>query len=153
MAAYVSRNAPRGPTRVYYFFPCTQHTSRVPRIELLSCIFAGLSGGLVGVLWSGAVLMPWLARLSGAQALAPRPESALNTLAGAATLAAGGAALGFLFWLGWALISLVNAPWYVPGLLFGLLTWAGIAAPLLIGAALRLRGSAGSRWSSQSSGW
>jgi hypothetical protein len=112
----------------------------VPRIELLSCIFAGLSGGLVGVLWSGVVSMPWLARRSGVQELAPRPESALNTLAGAALLAAGGAALGFLFWLGWALISLVNAPWYVPGLLFGLLTWAGIAAPLLAGAALRLQG-------------
>jgi len=34
----------------------------------------------------------------------------------------------------------VNAPWYVPGLLFGLLTWAGIAVPLLVGAALRLQG-------------
>jgi hypothetical protein len=112
----------------------------VPRIELLSCIFAGLSGGLVGVLWSGVVSMPWLARRSGVQEIAPRPESTLNTLAGAAFLAAGGAALGFLFWLGWALISLVNAPWYVPGLLFGLLTWAGIAAPLLAGAALRLQG-------------
>jgi len=112
----------------------------VPRIELLSCIFAGLSGGLVGVLWSGVVSMPWLARRSGAQTLAPRPESTLNALAGAAILAAGGAALGFLFWLGWALISVVNAPWYVPGLLFGLLTWAGIAVPLLVGAALRLQG-------------
>jgi hypothetical protein len=112
----------------------------VPRIELLSCIFAGLSGGLVGVLWSGVVSMPWLARRSGAQTLAPRPESALNTLAGAAILAAGGAALGFLFWLGWALISVVNAPWYVPGLLFGVLTWVGIAVPLLVGAALRLQG-------------
>jgi hypothetical protein len=112
----------------------------VPRIELLSCIFAGVSGGLVGVLWSGIVSMPWLARRPGAQSFAPRPESALGTLAGAAMLAAGGAALGFLFWLGWALISLVNAPWYVPGLLFGLLTWAGIAAPLLVGAALRLQG-------------
>ena len=112
----------------------------MPRIELLSCIFAGLSGGLVGVLWSGVVSMPWLARRSGAQTLAPRPESTLNSLAGAAILGAGGAALGFLFWLGWALISVVNAPWYVPGLLFGLLTWAGIAVPLLVGAALRLQG-------------
>jgi hypothetical protein len=115
----------------------------VPRIELLSCIFAGLSGGLVGVLWSGAVSMPWLARIArrkGAPAFAPRAETTLSTVAGAAILAVGGAALGFLFWLGWALISLVNAPWYVPGLLFGLLTWAGVAAPLLAGAALRLRG-------------
>ena len=55
-------------------------------------------------------------------------------------LAGGGAALGFLFWLGWALISLVNAPWYVPGLLFGLLTWAGVVVPLLGGTALRLQG-------------
>jgi hypothetical protein len=115
----------------------------VPRIELLSCIFAGLSGGLVGVLWSGTVSMPWLARIArrnGPPAFAPRAETTLSTVTGAAILAVGGAALGFLFWLGWALISLVNAPWYVPGLLFGLLTWAGVAAPLLAGAALRLRG-------------
>jgi hypothetical protein len=115
----------------------------VPRIELLSCIFAGLSGGLVGVLWSGAVSMPWLAwiaRRKGTQAFALHAESTFRTLVGAAILAVGGAALGFLFWLSWALIALVSAPWYVPGLLFGLLTWAGIAAPLLGGAALRLRG-------------
>jgi hypothetical protein len=112
----------------------------VLRIELLNCIFAGLSGGLVGVLWSGTVSMPWLARWPGAQTFAPRPESTFSTIAGAVVLAVGGAALGFLFWLGWALISLVNAPWYVPGLLFGLLTWAGIAVPLLLGAALRLQG-------------
>jgi hypothetical protein len=115
----------------------------VPRIELLSCIFAGLSGGLVGVLWSGAVSMPWLAQIArrkGAQSFAPRAETTLSAVAGAAILAAGGAALGFLFWLGWALISLVNAPWYVPGLLFGALTWAGVAVPLLGGAALRLEG-------------
>ena len=112
----------------------------MPRIELLSCIFAGLSGGLVGVLWSGVVSMPWLARLAVAQSCAPRPETTLNALAGAAIMAAGGAALGFLFWLGWALISVVNVPWYVPGILFGLLTWAGIAAPLLAGTAVRLQG-------------
>jgi len=115
----------------------------VPRIELLSCIFAGLSGGLVGVLWSGAVSMPWLERIArrkGTQSFAPRAETTLNAVAGAAILAAGGAALGFLFWLGWALISLVNAPWYVPGLLFGALIWAGVAVPLLGGAALRLEG-------------
>jgi hypothetical protein len=115
----------------------------VPRIELLSCIFAGLSGGLVGVLWSGTVSMPWLARISrrnGALALVPRAETTLSAVTGAALLAVGGAALGFLFWLGWALISVVNAPWHVPGLLFGLLTWVGVAVPLLGGAALRLRG-------------
>ena len=115
----------------------------MPRIELLSCIFAGLSGGLVGVLWSGAVSVPWLAwiaRRPGTRAFALHAESTFSTLAGAAILAVGGAALGFLFWLGWALISLVNAPWYVPGLLFGALTWAGVAVPLLGGAALRLQG-------------
>jgi hypothetical protein len=112
----------------------------VPRIELIMCVLAGLSGGLVGVLWSANVSAPWLARRRGAPTPALRPESAASTLAGAAMLAGGGAALGFLFWLGWALISLVNAPWYVPGLLFGLLTWTGVAVPLLGGAALRLEG-------------
>ena len=104
------------------------------------CVLAGLSGGLVGVLWSANVSAPWLARRRGAPTPALQPESAASTLAGAAMLAGGGAALGFLFWLGWALISLVNAPWYVPGLLFGLLTWTGVAVPLLGGAALRLQG-------------
>jgi hypothetical protein len=112
----------------------------VPRIELIMCVLAGLSGGLVGVLWSANVSAPWLARRRGAPTPALQPESAASTLAGAAMLAGGGAALGFLFWLGWALISLVNAPWYVPGLLFGLLTWTGVAVPLLGGAALRLQG-------------
>ena len=104
------------------------------------CVLAGLSGGLVGVLWSANVSAPWLARRRGAPTPALQPESAASTLAGAAMLAGGGAALGFLFWLGWALISLVNAPWYVPGLLFGLLTWTGVAVPLLGGMALRLQG-------------
>ena len=109
----------------------------------MMCVLAGLSGGLVGVLWSGNVSAPWLARRRAAGTPAPRPESAASTLAGVAMMAGGGAALGFLFWLGWALISLVNAPWYVPGLLFGLLTWAGVAAPLLGGTALRLPGFGG----------
>jgi hypothetical protein len=111
----------------------------MPRIELLMCVFAGLSGGLVGVLWNGLVTMPWLAARRSATVPATRPESGLSLLANAILLALGGAALGFLFWLGWALVALVNTPWYATGLLFGLLVWTGIALPLVGGLALRVR--------------
>ena len=112
----------------------------MPRVELWMTIFAGLAGGLAGVLWGELVTGPWLARHGGLDAGTSRTETAARVLGAAALRAFAGGALGFLFWLGWALISVVNAPWYVPGLLFGLLTWAGIAAPLLLGAALRLQG-------------
>lgn len=112
----------------------------MPNIGLMMSLFAGLSGGLVGVLWDGLVSAPLLARQEGAHPAASRLGQAANTLGSAVLLAGGGAALGFLFWLGWGLVSLVNAPWFVAGLLFGVLAWAGIAVPLLGGLALRLRG-------------
>jgi hypothetical protein len=111
----------------------------MPNIELLMTMLAGTSGGLVGVLWGGIVSAPWLARRLGGQPPALLEERALGQFAGAVLLAFGGAALGLLFWLGWGLISLVNAPWFEAGLLFGLLSWAGVAAPLLGALALRLR--------------
>jgi hypothetical protein len=110
----------------------------MPRIGLLMSLFAGLSGGLVGVLWDGMVSTPLLTRRRSADPLPFRAERVSSLLGSAVLLAGGGAALGFLFWLGWGLISLVNAPWFVAGLMFGLLTWAGIAVPLLGGLALRL---------------
>ncbi len=111
----------------------------MPRIELLMCLFAGVSGGLVGVLWSGLVTMPWLLRLGPETFGALRRENSATLLAQALLMALGGAALGFLFWLGWALAALVNAPWYAIGALFGLLAWIGIAVPLLGATALRLQ--------------
>ncbi len=97
------------------------------RIELWMTVFAGVSGGLAGVLWSGLVTTPWLAR--GAGALPPEPAATL--LAGAVLRAAAGALLGFLFWLGWGLIALVGQPWYAIGLLYGGLGWAALVAPAL----------------------
>lgn len=111
----------------------------MPRIELLMCLFAGVSGGLVGVLWSGLVTMPWLLRLGPETFGALRRENSATLMAQALLMALGGAALGFLFWLGWALAALVNAPWYAIGALFGLLAWIGIAVPLLGATALRLQ--------------
>ena len=61
-------------------------------------------------------------------------------LAGAALRAAAGAALGFLFWLGWGLIALVGTPWYAVGLVYGGLTWTAVAAPALGTLALRGHG-------------
>ena len=102
-------------------------------------VVAGLSGGLVGVLWSGLVSAPWLDSAARGAALALRPET-VGRLAAAALLRAGaGAILGFLFWLGWGLIAILRAPWPANGLLFGLLCWAGAALPALAGLGLRIR--------------
>ena len=97
------------------------------RIELWMTVFAGVSGGLAGVLWSGFVTAPWLARGAGE---AP-PETASRLLAGAVLRAAAGALLGFLFWLGWGLIAVVGLPWYLIGLLYGGLCWTALAATVL----------------------
>ena len=110
------------------------------RFELLMCVLAGMSGGLVGVLWSTLVSAPWLASLRGPSIPALSAERVSSLVAHAVALALGGGALGFLFWLGWALVALVNVPWFVAGALFGLLAWAGVALPLLASVALRLRG-------------
>jgi len=104
----------------------------VSRIELWMTVFAGLSGGLSGVLWSGLVTA----------AGGTEGESASRVLAGAALRAAAGAALGFLFWLGWGLIALVDTPWYRVGLLYGALAWAALVAPALGTLALRSHGPA-----------
>jgi hypothetical protein len=112
----------------------------MPRPELWMSVFAGLSGGLVGVLWSGLVTVPWLSRARGATDPVLRSEQGGRIFAGAVLHAVGGAALGGLFWLGWGLIALVNIPWYLAGVTFGLLTWLGLAIPLLGTLALRLRG-------------
>lgn len=111
----------------------------MPRIELWMAVFAGVSGGLAGALWSGLVTTPWLARDERA-ADAVAPDTATRVLAGAAVRAAGGAAAGFLFWLGWGLIAIVGVPWYVTGLLYGGLCWTALAAPTLGTLALRGRG-------------
>ncbi len=111
----------------------------MPRVELWSTVFAGLSGGLAGILWNSLVTTPWLAR--GGQAVSDdRMESALRMLAGASLRAFAGAALGFLFWLGWGLIAIVGVPWYAVGLIYGVVTWAALAAPALGTLLLRERG-------------
>jgi len=110
----------------------------MPRIELWMTVFAGLAGGLAGVLWSGMVTTPWLARAGGDAGGLSRAETAARIFAGAALRAAAGAALGFLFWLGWGLIAIVGYPWYAVGLIYGALAWVAIAAPAL--GTLLLRG-------------
>jgi hypothetical protein len=101
-------------------------------------VFAGLSGGLAGVLWGGIVTRALLAHGAGPGAGDAAGETAWQVLAGAALRAAAGAALGFLFWLGWGLIALIGKPWYVVGLLYGGLAWTAVAAPVL--GTLRLHG-------------
>jgi hypothetical protein len=112
----------------------------MPRVELWMTIFAGLAGGLAGVLWGGLVTGPWLARRGGLDADPSRTETAARVLGAAALRAVAGGVLGFLFWLGWGLIALVGQPWYAIGLLYGGLCWSAIAAPVL--GTLLLRGHA-----------
>ena len=115
----------------------------MPRIELWMTVFAGLSGGLAGVLWSGIITRAWLADGAGPAAADAAGETAWQVLAGAALRAVAGAALGFLFWLGWGLIALIGRPWYSVGLLYGALAWIAVAAPVL--GTLRLHGHGSAR--------
>jgi hypothetical protein len=115
----------------------------MPRIELWMTVFAGLAGGLAGVLWSGLVTTPWLAGRAGAATGQSHAETAARVVAGAALRAAAGVALGFLFWLGWGLIAIVGKPWYVTGLLYGGLCWAAMIVPTL--GTLLLRGNGPAR--------
>ena len=101
-------------------------------------VFAGAAGGLLGVLWHGAVSTPWLAATLGQRVAAERRETLLQLLAGAVVRAAAGVALGALFWASWGLIALVSTAWYVLGAAFGLLCWAGVALP--VAASLRTNG-------------
>ncbi len=92
-----------------------------------------------------AVSAPWIASSGRGPDAGAYPANAplARQFAAATLFACAGAALGFLYWLGWGMISVVNAPWYLAGLLFGGLAWAGIAMPLIGALALRLRGFGG----------
>ncbi len=52
---------------------------------------------------------------------------------------AAGAGLGLLFWLSWGLTAIVEVSWWWRGLIFGVLTWAVLIAPSVIGMARALR--------------
>jgi hypothetical protein len=109
------------------------------RIELLMSLLAGFAGGLVGTLWNGLVSPTLLSRVRAGDRQAWHDESAARLFVGALLYGAGGAMLGFLFWLSWGLIALVGKPWPGVGVLFGLLCWAGAAVPVLGMLHLRLR--------------
>ena len=90
----------------------------MPRLELWMTLFAGVAGGLAGVLWRGLVTAVWLPR-EGAAAQAPRQDTVAQIVLASALRAAAGAVLGFVFWLSWGLIALVGLPWYAVGLIYG----------------------------------
>lgn len=108
------------------------------RIELTMSLLAGASGGLIGAVWGALISAPWLAGSSPQQPGSWKGTQISRLVAGTLAYAAAGAALGFLFWLGWGLIALIDVPWYVLGVLFGLLCWAGATLPILIMLWLRL---------------
>ena len=73
-------------------------------------LLAGFAGGLTGTLWGGLVSGPLLARLRAARPQEFQPETAGRLLLGAVLYGSCGAAAGLLFWLGWALVALVDSP-------------------------------------------
>jgi len=121
-------------------FPLCRTWTLELRIELVMSLFAGISGGLAGFVWSWLVSAPWIASIGRGSGRLADGAPLARQFAAALLFALAGVALGFLYWLGWGLISLVNAPWYAAGLLFGGLAWVGIALPLTGVLALRLRG-------------
>jgi hypothetical protein len=102
-------------------------------------VFAGLAGGLAGVLWSGLVTSAWLARSEG-RAVAKQRDTVAQVVLASALRAASGAVLGFVFWLSWGLIALVGLPWHVIGLIYGGLCWLALVVPALATLALRWPG-------------
>lgn len=102
-------------------------------------VFAGLSGGLVGVLWGGLVSSPWLDGMHRTHPGALERETLSRLVTSTLLYGLGGAILGFLFFLGWGLVALVDFPWYAVGLLFGALCWAGVALPAVGTLMLRIR--------------
>lgn len=111
----------------------------MPRHELWMTVFAGLAGGLAGVLWSGLVTAAWSPRDGGAPRGTPQDTIAQIVLA-SALRAAAGAVLGFVFWLSWGLIALVGLPWYAVGSIYGGLCWLALVMPALATLALRWPG-------------
>jgi hypothetical protein len=101
-------------------------------------LFAGASGGLLGVMWHGLVSDPWLARVLPAGAGPRQQEPLSQMIAFAAARTGAGVVLGALYWASWGLIAIVSVPWYVAGPAFGLLCWAGAALPAL--STLRMTG-------------
>ena len=109
------------------------------RFELLMCVAAGMSGGLVGVLWSTLVSAPWLESLRGPSSPPLAIERTSGLVAHAVALALGGGTLGFLFWLGWGLPAFdAGTPWHLVGFAYGGLLWAATALPALLLLGLRL---------------
>jgi hypothetical protein len=117
-----------------------QYATHMPRTELLMSVLSGTSGGLAGLVWSRLVSAGWMARRAITHERA-EAGSILQEVAAGVLFAAAGAALGFLYWLGWGLISLVGAPWYATGAIFGVLAWTGVAGPMAGVLALRSRAS------------
>jgi hypothetical protein len=111
----------------------------VVRTELILSVLAGFAGGLVGSLWSGVVSSTLLAPARAARSEAWHGETVGRLLTGAALYGLGGAVLGFLFWLSWGLIALVEQPWPYVGALFGIVCWAGATLPALAMLHLKLR--------------
>ena len=112
----------------------------MPRLELWMTVFAGLAGGLAGVLWSGLVTAYWLPRDGAATAPESRQDTVAQIVLASALRAAAGAVLGCIFWLSWGLIALVGLPWYAVGLIYGGLGWLALVVPALATLAPRWPG-------------
>lgn len=90
-------------------------------MELSVLLAAGAGAGL------GASLPLRLLWLALAKRLPPAPISVWDEWLYALLHAAGGAALGLLFWLSWGLTAVVGVPWWLRGAVYGV----GVTLPLL----------------------
>ena len=108
------------------------------RIELAMSILAGFAGGLTGTLWGGMISSPLLAAVRAIRPQDCQPESASRLLAGAVLYGACGGAAGFLFWLSWGLVGIVDASWPAIGVIFGSLLWCAAPLPALGVLSMRL---------------
>jgi hypothetical protein len=105
-------------------------------MELRDLLLSGMLAAFVASALNSFLWIPLFhaaAKKSGSQAASLwRPFDVRTHLVSLAAHLIAGLALGFLFWVSWGLAAIVSVPWWIRGLAFGLITWVGIAAPLLI---------------------
>ncbi|HTE41402.1 MAG TPA: hypothetical protein VK629_11255 [Steroidobacteraceae bacterium] len=105
-------------------------------MELRAILLAGVLASFVASALNSFLWIPLfqsLSRKAGPPAATLwRPFEARLHLVSLFAHVVAGVSLGFLFWVSWGLTAIVSVPWWQRGSAFGLITWFGIAGPLLL---------------------